>query len=186
MTIQARLGPEQDGEAPSIPGAALAGLVATVGMDLGALGIFARLFGTRGLGPPNLGRWIGHMREGRFTHDDIAAARPIAHEAAIGVCAHYAIGLTLGAGYGLLLRARQPPHSSLLLATAYGLATTAFAWFWLFPACGLGAMGLRHDDVRLPAFALCNHAVFGLGLGTASRLVVARLAERRGPSLALT
>ena len=165
-------------------GAALAGLLATVGMDLGALGIFAPLFGTKGLGPRNLGRWIGHMRAGRFTHDDIAAATPIAHEAAIGVAAHYATGLTLGAGYGLLLRAAQPQRSSVPLATAYGTATTALAWFLLFPACGLGAMGLRRGDVRLPALALCNHAVFGLSLGTASRLAIPRLAKRCRPLLA--
>lgn len=184
MTIRIRRRQEQDGEPPSIRGAALAGLLATVGMDAGALGVFAPLFRTKGLGPRNLGRWIGHMRAGRFTHDDIAASAPIAHEAAIGVAAHYAIGLTLGAGYGLLSRAAQPQRSSLPLATAYGTATTALAWFLLFPACGLGAMGLRRGDVRLPAFALCNHAVFGLSLGTASRLAVPRFAERCRPLLA--
>src|SRR5215207_3823241 len=107
--------------------------------------------------PGNLGRWIGHMLQGRFTHEDITKAVPVAHEASIGVVAHYAIGLLLGAGYGLLLRVPQPRQSSLPRAAAYGIATTVFPWFWMFPARGQGIMGLREGDLRVPAFALCSH-----------------------------
>jgi Protein of unknown function (DUF2938) len=104
MTTTSRPSEQRNGEAPSVRDAALSGVLATVAMGVGALGVFASVFGTRCLGARNLGRWIGHMREARFTHDDIAAASPIAHEAAIGVAAHYATGLTVGAVHGLLLR----------------------------------------------------------------------------------
>jgi Protein of unknown function (DUF2938) len=164
---------------------ALAGVPATLAMDVGALGLFAPLFGTKGLGPGNLGRWIGHLRRGRIRHDDIAAAPPIAHEVAIGVVAHYATGLTLGAAYGLLLRARRSPQGTLAAATGFGIATSALAWFLVLPACGLGAMGMRRGGLRLPAFTLCNHATFGVSLGAASRLAARRRAgqaahHRRG------
>ena len=114
------------------------------------------------------------MLRGRFTHEDITKAAPIAHEASIGVVAHYAIGLVLGAGYGLLLRVPQPRQSSLPRAAVYGIATTVFRWFWMFPARGQGVMGLRDGDLRVPAFALCTHVAYGLGLGVALRFRFAR------------
>jgi hypothetical protein len=127
--------------------------------------------------PSGLGRWIGHMFRGRFVHEDITTAEPIAHEATIGIVSHYAIGFALGAGYALLLRIPPPRQSSLVRATAYGVATTALPWFWMFPARGQGIMGLRHRDPRVPTFALCTHIAYGVGLGAALRLAEKRPAR---------
>jgi hypothetical protein len=162
-------------EAPSLGSAAVAGVFATYVMDLAGSRIVAPALGR---GPSGgLGRWIGHMLRGRFAHEDITGAEPIPHEAGIGVAAHYAIGLVLGAGYGLLLRVPQPRRSSLPRATAYGVATTVFPWFWMFPARGQGVMGLRDSDPRLPAFALCTHVAYGLGLGVGLQVAHASLAK---------
>lgn len=145
----------------------MAGVLATYGMDVAGRDIIAPALGK---GPSGgLGRWIGHMLRGRFTHEDIRKAEPIPHEAGIGMAAHYAIGLVFGAGYALLLRVPQPRRSSLILATAYGVATTVFPWFWMFPARGQGVMGLRERDPRVPAFALGTHVAYGLALGIALR-----------------
>jgi len=95
-------------DTPALSRAALAGLPATLAMDLG--------------------RWVAHMRRGRFRHTEIATAPAVRGEAAIGIATHYAIGLTLGAGYWLLLRAASTPRSSIPLALAYGTATTVFSW----------------------------------------------------------
>jgi hypothetical protein len=152
-----RAPPQQTGRrsAPSIGAAAVAGALATYGMDVAGRTIVAPALGVKG--PSNLGRWIGHMAQGRFTHEDITKAAPVAHEATIAVTAHYAIGLLLGAGYGLLLRVPQARQSSLRGAAAYGIATTVLPWFWMFPARGQGVMGLRDGDLRVPAFALGTH-----------------------------
>lgn len=177
MTIRIALGTRQEGEAPSIRGAAVAGALATWGMDVAGRRIVAPALGK---GPSGgLGRWLGHMLRGQFTHEDIATAAPIPHEAGIGLLAHYAIGITLGAGYALLLRVPRPRQSSLPPAVAYGLATTAFPWFWMFPARGQGVMGLRGGDLRVPAFALCTHVAYGLGLGVALQLGESSAAHRR-------
>jgi Protein of unknown function (DUF2938) len=168
MTIRFRPGDSQHGEAPSLGSAAVAGVLATYAMDVAGRRIVA----------PALGRWIGHMLQGRFTHEDITKAEPIPHEAGIGLAAHYAIGLVLGAGYALLLRVPQPRQSSVPRATAYGIATTVFPWFWMFPARGQGIMGLRDGDPRVPAFALGTHVAYGLGLGVALPLADSRLVER--------
>jgi hypothetical protein len=109
------------------------------------------------------------MFRGRFTHEDITKAEPIPHEAGIGTAAHYGIGLVLGSVYALLLRVPRPRQSSVLDATAYGVATTVLPWFWMFPARGQGVMGLRDHDLRVPAFALGTHVAYGLALGIALR-----------------
>lgn len=156
--------------ARSLPRGAAAGLAATMAMDLGAQTVVARALGMKPLGPRNLGRWIGHMREGRFTHDAIETTGPVPREAAIGVAAHYLIGPALGVGYTLVLRLAGI-RSSLPLGIGYGIATTAFPWFIVYPAYGWGAMGLQAGGGKIAAFALLNHLVFGAGLGltTASR-----------------
>lgn len=176
MTIGIRPRNSQDVEAPSVLGAAMAGVLATYAMDVAGRRIVTPALGK---GPSGgLGRWIGHMLQGRFTHEDITKAAPVAHEAAIGMAAHYAIGLILGAGYGLLLRLPRPRPSSLPRAAAYGVATTVFPWFWMFPARGQGVMGLRDGDLRVPAFALCTHVAYGVGLGVALQFPDSKLAER--------
>jgi hypothetical protein len=161
-------------DAPSIRAAAMAGALATYGMGVVAVRVAAPALGMKP--PSGLGR-IGQMFPGWFTHDDIATAVPRTHEAAVETVAHYALGVTLGAGYALLLRVPRPRPSSLGRATAYGVATTALPWFWMFPARGRGIRGFRHHDPRLPTFALCTHIAYGVGLEVGLRL--ADLARRR-------
>lgn len=155
---------KMNGEPPPLRTASVAGVLATYAMDVAGRRIVAPALGK---GPSGgLGRWIGYMLRGQLTHDDITKAEPIPHEAGIGVAAHYAIGLVVGAGYALLLRVPQR-RSSIPSATAYGVATTALPWFWMFPARGQGVMGLRDGDLRVPAFALCTHVAYGVALGVA-------------------
>lgn len=163
-------------EAPSILGAAVAGVAATYVMDLAGRRIVAPALGRGPAG--NLGRWIGHMFRGRFTHEDIAKSPPVPHEASIGAASHYAIGFVLGAAYAVLLRVPVTRPSSLPRAVGYGIGTTVFPWFLMFPARGQGVMGLRDRDARVPAFALGTHIAYGFGLGAALRLADSRLARR--------
>ena len=175
MRLWSRTAHTNDGRAPSVAAGAVAGALATYGMDVAARKIVAPALGR---GPSGgLGRWIGHMPKGRFTHEDITKAEPIPHEAGIGAAAHYAIGLALGVGYVLLLRVPQRRRSSLPAATAYGIATTAFPWFWMFPARGQGLMGLRGGDLRVPTFALCTHIAYGVGLGVGLAVADSRVAR---------
>jgi hypothetical protein len=164
MMLTILAGKEQESRAPSLGSAALAGVFATYAMDLAGRRIIAPALGE---GSGGLGRWIGHMFRGRFTHEDITTAAPVAHEAEIGMVSHYGIGLILGVGYALLLRVPHPRRGSSPRALEYGVATTVFPWFWMFPARGQGVMGLRDGDLRAPARALCAHAAYGVGLGVA-------------------
>lgn len=153
----------------------LIGVGATLVMDLWAL--LLRQFGVPSLNFAFLGRWIGHLPEGQWTHQSIAKATPVRGELLLGWCAHYSIGITFAA---LLLSAsglnwaRSP---SLLPAIAIGVVTVIAPLFVLQPALGAGIASSR---TATPIFncikSLATHTVFGFGmylaaLATASFIV---------------
>lgn len=112
-----------------------------------------------------IGRWVGHLANGRFRHDSIAAAAPVRGELALGWLVHYAIGIAfatlLVAVAGIAWLARP----TLLPALAVGIATVAAPFLVMQPGMGLGIAGSkapRPNAVRLNS--LVNHAVFGAGL----------------------
>lgn len=156
--------------------ALLIGAGATIVMDL--WGLLLKRFGIPSLDFAMLGRWIGHLHEGRFVHDKIAAATPVRAERWFGWGAHYSIGITFAA---LLLSvtglawARTP---SLLPALIVGVATVAAPLFILQPALGAGIASSRTPT---PVFntlkSQATHAVFGLGFYL-SALATAALLRR--------
>jgi len=147
----------------------LIGAGATAWTDLWAL-VRRRIFGTP---LPNfglVGRWTAHMPRGQFRHDSIAAAPPIRAERSIGWVTHYAIGIA----FALLLPAFWGPewirHPTLSSALIVGIGTVAAPWFIMQPA-----MGMRPSaTARLHSLGL--HAMFGLGLYLAGRVVSSLLA----------
>jgi len=136
---------------------------ATLGMDLWA--VFLRRFGIPSLNFAFLGRWIGHLPEGRLIHASIAKATPIRGELLMGWCAHYSLGITFAAlllsTFGLKW-ARSP---SLLPALLIGIVTVLAPLFILQPALGAG---IASSKTPRPVFnsikSLMTHTVYGLGL----------------------
>lgn len=147
------------------------GIGATAFMDLWAL-FQRRVFH---IPLPNiglLGRWLGHVIQGRFRHEAIAAAQPVAGELAIGWVAHYLVGIVLAA---LLLAicgmdwARRP---SLWPALAFGIVTVLFPYLILQPAYGLGVAASRAPQPNVARRrSLVGHVSFGFGLYLAACLV---------------
>lgn len=147
---------------------ALIGAGATATMDVWAT--ILRRFGVPSLNFAFLGRWLGHLPEGRWFHAKIADVAPVRGELALGWVAHYAIGITFAA---LLLAvfglswARSP---NLWPALFIGVVTVVAPLFLLQPALGLGVASLKTPR---PAFnslkSLMTHVVFGLGLFLAAR-----------------
>ena len=115
---------------------ALLGVGATATMDAGAE-LVRRTTGVPPLDYRLLARWIGHMRTGRFAHDNIADAEPIPGEAKLGLVVHYSIGVSF-AGLLLAWRPRWTERPSLGPAMAIGLGTIIAPWFVMQPAFGLG------------------------------------------------
>ena len=136
---------------------------ATMTMDLWAL--LLKQFGIPSLNFAFLGRWIGHLPDGQWTHESIAKGEPVRGELWMGWFAHYSIGITFAA---LLLVvngldwARKP---TLLPALIIGIASVGAPLFILQPALGAG---IASSKTPRPVFnclkSLTTHTVFGFGL----------------------
>ena len=152
----------------------ITGVDATALMDLWAIAR-KRLLGTAAPNYGLVGRWLGHMRRGRFRHESIAAAPPVHGERLIGWGAHYLIGIAFA---GLLLGVWglawiQQPRIGPALAVGIGSVAAPF----LVMQPGMGA-GIAASRTPRPAAArlqsLATHAIFGLGLyaaGWSTRLL---------------
>jgi len=146
---------------------AIVGVLATLTMDIVAmiafrLGIAGR--SPRRTGPDLIGRWVGYLFQGKFTHTDILRTPRLRGELLLGFAAHYAIGIVLTLLYlGLLIVAHATPTA--LTAIFYGTATTILPWFVMFPSQGMGWLGRNAPrDAHLAPISLFNHIVFGVGL----------------------
>lgn len=141
----------------------LIGAGATLAMDGWAL--LLKKLGIPSLNFALLGRWLGHIPQGKWRHESIARAAPVRGERLIGWGAHYSIGITFAA---LLIStfgsswARSP---SLLPALLVGVATVVAPLFVLQPALGAG---IASSKTAAPLFnsmkSVVTHTVFGLGL----------------------
>lgn len=139
------------------------GVGATLVMDV--WGLLLRLFGIPTLNFALLGRWLGHLPEGQWVHENIIRATPIRGERALGWLAHYTIGLSfaglLMAAYGLEW-ARSP---SLWPALLIGVVTVLAPLLVLQPALGAGIASTKTPKPLLNSLkSLATHTVYGLGL----------------------
>jgi hypothetical protein len=150
----------------------LIGAGATLCMDLWAAVL--KRFGIPSLNFALLGRWIGHLPRGRLIHDSISKSAPVRHEALLGWCAHYGIGV----GFATLLLATfglEWAHSPTLYpALAIGLVTVVAPLFILQPALGAG---IASSKTPRPVFnsvkSVVTHTVFGVGLFLTAWLLAA-------------
>lgn len=151
--------------------AAFIGIGATVILDLWAAAL-SRFFSIPATNWAMVGRWVSHMPEGRFVHENIGNASPVSGELAIGWIIHYVIG----AGYGVLLVAiwgvewiQQP---ELFPPVVLALALLAAPYFILMPGMGLGIAGAKTSNpnlTRLKSFV--GHSIFGLGMYVTALLI---------------
>ncbi|GAA1340512.1 DUF2938 domain-containing protein [Saccharothrix algeriensis] len=153
------------------------GVGATAVMDLGGE-VVRKLTGVEPLDYRLLGRWIGHMREGKLKHDNIRTAEPVPHEREIGWVAHYSIG-TAFAGALVATHPTWSRHPTLVPAMIAGLATTAAPWFIMQPAFGMGVAASKTPDPTVARLrSVRAHAFYGVGLYLAGNALT-RLARPR-------
>jgi DUF2938 family protein len=148
--------------------ALLIGLGATLVLDAWTL-VLRRALGIRAPDWALVGRWIGHVRRGRFRHADIAAAAPVRGEQPLGWCFHYATGIAFAAALlaaNGAVWARQP---TLLPCLLFGLFTVVLPWFVMQPALGAGIAAARTPNpAQARTRSLATHAAFGFGLYVAA------------------
>ncbi len=149
-------------------GATLVGLGATATMDLGGEAI-RRATGVPPLDYRLVGRWIGHMPRGQFTHDSIHAAAPVPDEKTLGLVAHYSIGITFA---GLLLACRPgwAERPTLRPAMATGLGSAVASFVLMQPAFGMGLAASKTPNPTVARLrSMRAHAIYGLGLYLSAR-----------------
>jgi hypothetical protein len=146
------------------------GVGATALMDVWAVAL-KRFWCIPSLNLAMVGRWLGHLPRGTFTHVNIAQAAPVRDEAILGWTAHYLIGVLFAAVLLALAGqewVRQPTFAPALLA---GLVSVAAPFCILQP--GMGA-GLAASKTPHPGAArlrsLMAHTAFGIGLYLAALL----------------
>jgi Protein of unknown function (DUF2938) len=140
------------------------GVGATILMDVWTA-LLKHGFGIQTLNYAMVGRWIGHFRRGKFTHNSIAAASSVRGERVTGWLAHYAIGVFFAA---LLLAVWGPDwaHDPTLLPPLFvGIITVLVPFFVMQPAMGAGVAASKTPSPRTARLrSITTHAVFGLGL----------------------
>jgi hypothetical protein len=116
-----------------------------------------------------VGRWVGHLARGRWSHPAIAKSAPVRGELALGWFIHYASGVAF-AGLLVLLHGMHWTRSPRLApALLVGIGTVLVPLFVMQPAMGAGiAASKTPTPWRNRARSLLTHAVFGAGLYTAA------------------
>jgi hypothetical protein len=141
-----------------------AGLGGTLAMDGWGLAQ-KRLLGAAAPDYALVGRWLGHMRQGRLRHAAITGATPVRGERAIGWAAHYAIGIAFAALPPLLWGAGWLQAPTPAPALLVGLATVAAPFLVMQPAFGLGVAAAKTPRPwGARRRSLANHLMFGVGL----------------------
>lgn len=148
---------------PDITRFVLIGIGATIFMDAW-LSLLNRL-GVATLNFAMIGRWVGHLLRGTFSHAAIAKSQPIPGELALGWITHYAVGIVFA---GVLVGAQGTGwilNPSLAPAVVVGMLTVAAPLFLMQPAMGSGfAASKTATPMKNCLRSLANHTVFGLGL----------------------
>lgn len=146
------------------------GIGATAVMDLWQL--LLKALGIPTLNFALLGRWVGHMPKGRWTHASIANAPQVPMERALGWATHYATGLVF-AGVLVAGMGKVWLHTPTLApALWFGLATAVFPLLVMQPAMGAGiACSRTNTPIKNCTKSLANHLVFGWGLYLAALAV---------------
>ena len=146
------------------------GVGATAVMDVWAVAL-KRYWCIPSLNLAMVGRWLGHLVRGTFTHANIAQAAPVRDEAVLGWTAHYLIGVLFAAVLLALVGQEWVQGPTFAPALLAGLVSVAAPFCILQP--GMGA-GLAASKTPHPAAArlrsLMAHTAFGIGLYLAALL----------------
>lgn len=143
---------------------ALLGTGATAATDLWGF-VRQRLLGVPAPDFALVGRWIGHMWQGRFRHAAIVRSAPVRGEAMLGWCFHYLTGIAFAALLVLIagrgwVQAPTPGPAMLV-----GLSTVTAPFLLMQPAMGGGLAASRSARPwAARSQSLLLHAAFGAGL----------------------
>jgi hypothetical protein len=146
------------------------GIGATVVFDVWLM--LLKRMGVKTMNMAFIGRWAGHLAQGRFAHESIAAAPAVSGEQPLGWLVHYATGVAFAAALVVVAGKGWLHAPSIGPALAVGIATVGAPLFVMQPSMGLGiASSKTPAPLKNCLRSLANHAVFGLGLYLSALIV---------------
>jgi len=150
---------------------ALIGIGATITMDMWAV-LLQRLLGILPLNYALVGRWLLHVSQGTFRHNNINTAKPFISELIIGWVAHYLIGIIFAAVLIMITGSQWLNTPTVLPAVVFGLLSVSFPFFIMQPGMGLGIAAFKTPKPYVARFrSILTHLVFGLGLYICATLI---------------
>ena len=139
------------------------GIGATVVMDM--WGLLLRRFGVATLSFAMVGRWAGHLLNGRVRHQAIAKAEPVRHEQVLGWGLQYAVGALFAVGLAGRVGPRFFTAPTWVPAVVLGVSTAVAPLCLMQPLLGAGFFASRTPaPARNCVKSLTTHFVFGVGL----------------------
>lgn len=148
----------------------LVGVGATVIMDI--YSIIIKSLGVNTLDYRFVGRWIGHLFNGKYWHNPIFNSPPVKHELIMGWVAHYTIGITFSYFLILVFGKKWLLQPSLTPALIIGITTIIAPYLLMQPAFGLGVAASKvPDPFKARILSLLAHSIYGLGLFLSAKLV---------------
>jgi len=146
------------------------GIGATIVFDVWLM--LLKRMGVKTMNMAFIGRWAGHLAQGRFAHESIAAAPAVSGEQPLGWLVHYATGVAFAAALVVVAGKGWLHAPSIGPALAVGIATVGAPLFVMQPSMGLGiASSKTPAPLKNCLRSLANHAVFGLGLYLSALIV---------------
>jgi hypothetical protein len=141
----------------------VAGVLGTVVMDF-LNHLFARTGMISKIDVRMIGRMAVGWTRGRFFYNHPDEMEQFTKERLYGYLAHYMIGVSLALPFVFGWELLVGGAASSGWALAYGLATTAASWFFVFPSMGFGVFGRRSPEgMRATFSSLANHLFYGIG-----------------------
>ena len=148
------------------------GIGATGIMDL--WGLLLRRLGVATLNFAMVGRWAGHLFQGRMRHQAIAKAEPVRHEQVWGWVIHYGIGVLFAMLLVVIVGEGWLQVPTLWPAVVVGVGTVVAPLCFMQPAMGAGFFASRTPTpARNCLKSVVTHVVFGVGLFLSATLIAA-------------
>jgi hypothetical protein len=144
--------------------ALFAGVLGTISMDL-LNHAFSRSGHIMKIDVTTIGRMAAGWANGRLFYSSPNELKSISNEKIYRYIAHYIIGVSLVLPFILWWKFYIGGPVSPLWTLVYGLATTVASLFFVYPAMGLGFLGMRSPQgIRAPLSSIANHTFYGIGL----------------------
>jgi len=150
---------------------ALIGIGATIIMDIWAI-LLKRLLSITPLNYALVGRWLLHISQGTFRHNNINTAKTFKSELMLGWAAHYLIGVVFAAVLIIIIGNEWLSEPTMVPAITFGLLTVSLPFFIMQPGMGLGIAAAKTPKPYVARFrSMLTHLIFGLGLYICATLI---------------